>query len=398
MLGFSTQFGQQNISSASKGRQTSMNSEIHSKPKILVVSRNPVGGIRTYFRYVYSQDSMARYYKTLHLPYDDNIEFYDNAFDQVVLEYSSVSQSINKYWIGIMKSIIFNRPDIVHSHGLKTGVFLAPFLGLLRIKHIVTLHDVFDAYDFKGVKGKFKKWIINIAFKFMDVINPCGRDVGVNIHEFFPNVRNDKVKVIQNGISVEQFHADHKRDLKTELQIKPDTILLGYFGRFMRQKGFDILRDAIIQLKAAGFKFEVACFGWGGFIREEQAELKRLDIDSQFHFLPHTDEVGFAMRGLDVVVIPSRWEACPLLPMEALVAGVPVIASNCIGLRDVCIDTPSVIFRSEASGALSEAIKKFKNDQEKILEQTTMFRKNALQRFDVKATSNALKMVYDDLL
>ena len=151
-------------------------------------------------------------------------------------------------------------------------------------------------------------------------------------------------------------------------------------------------------MKAAGIRFEVACFGWGGFIREEQAELKRLGIDSQFHFLPHTDEVGSAMRGLDVVVIPSRWEACPLLPMEALVAGVPVIASNCIGLRDVCKDTPSIIFNSEASEELSNAIEIFKNDQANVLKQTTIFRKNALQRFDVKATSMALKMIYDDLL
>ena len=375
-----------------------MNSSLQSKPKILVVSRNPVGGIRTYFRYVYSQPSMAGFNKTLMLPFDDNVDFYDNAFDNVVLEYASASQSINKYWIGIIKSVIFNRPDIVHSHGLKTGVFLAPFCRLLGIKHTVTLHDVFDPYDFRGIKGQFKKWVLNIAFKFINVINPCGRDVGANIDEVFPNVRKDKIKVIQNGINVEQFSTDHKRDLKSELHIDSDAILLGYFGRFMRQKGFDILRDAIIQLKAAGIRFEVACFGWGGFIREEQAELKRLEIDSQFHFLPHTDEVGAAMRGLDVVVIPSRWEACPLLPMEALVAGVPVIASNCIGLRDVCEDTPSVIFRSEASEELSNAIKMFKNDQVNILKQTTIFRKNALQRFDVKATSDALKVIYDDLL
>ncbi len=341
---------------------------------------------------------MTHFYKKLMLPYDDNVEFYDNAFNKVVLEYSSSSQSTNKYWIGIIKSVIFNRPDIVHSHGLKTGVFLAPFFVLLGIKHIVTLHDVFDPYDFRGIKGQFKKCFLNIAFKFIDVINPCGRDVGANINEFFPNVRKSKVKVIQNGISVEQFSTDHKRDLKSELHIDSDIILLGYFGRFMRQKGFDILRDAIIQLKAAGIRFEVACFGWGGFIREEQAELKRLEIDSQFHFLPHTDEVGSAMRGLDVVVIPSRWEACPLLPMEALVAGVPVIASNCIGLRDVCEDTPSITFSSEASEELSNAIKMFKNEQTDVLNQTKIFRKNALQRFDVKATSNALKMIYDDLL
>lgn len=375
-----------------------MNSSLLKKSNILVLTKNPVGGIRTYLRYVYSHPSMSDFNKTLMLPCDNNVDFYSDAFDKVELEHSTSNQNINRYWFSIVKSVISKRPDIVHSHGLKTGVVLAPFLSLLRIKHLVTLHDVFSEHDFKGTKGQLKRVVLKIAFTFINVINPCGTDVGANINEYFPNIPKAKVKVIQNGINVAQFSLGETRNLKSELQINPDAVLVGYFGRFMRQKGFDILRDAVVQLNASGTRFEVACFGWGGFIREEQDELRRLQIDTQFHFLPHTDKVADSMRGLDVLIIPSRWEACPLLPMEALVAGVPVIASNCIGLRDVCQGTPCLMFESGSSEQLASVIKTFKNDQVDFLNQAKGFRNTAIERFDVAVTSSTLKAIYDNLL
>src|SRR5690606_20718599 len=49
------------------------------------------------------------------------------------------------------------------------------------------------------------------------------------------------------------------------------------------------------------------------------------------------------VKGCDLVVMPSLWEACPLLPMEVLSAGVPLVASRCIGLREVCEGTPAIL-------------------------------------------------------
>lgn len=373
-----------------------MNSLLDCKPSILVLARHPAGGIRTYLRYVYSQPSLGGVKKTLMIPFDNNIEFYNKAFDDVIV--GKQSSSINKYWLSILINLLKSRPDIVHSHGLTTGIVLSPLLRLMRIKHVVTLHDVFDIGHFNGLKGSIKKLIVKVAFKLINIINPCGRDVGLNINEFFPTISKSKIKVIQNGINVAQFSSNEKRDLKLELAIDNDALLLGFFGRFMRQKGFDILRDAVLQLNESGKKYYVACFGWGGFIREEQAELERLNIASQFHFLPHTDNVGEAMRGLDIVIIPSRWEACPLLPMEAFVAGLPIIASDCIGLRDVCEDTPSLNFKSGSSNDLASAIEIFKDEQLKIMEEITAFKSIAFKRFDVLETSKSLKHIYDNLL
>ena len=129
-------------------------------------------------------------------------------------------------------------------------------------------------------------------------------------------------------------------------------------------------------------------FGWGGFIREEQAEIERRGLQANFHFLPFQENPACAIRGTDVVVIPSLWEACPLLPMEVLVAGVPIIGTDCVGLREVLQDTPARIVPAADSKALAEAIiAEIKAPSNEKMEH---FKDKASKRFDV--THSAIKL------
>ena len=62
-------------------------------------------------------------------------------------------------------------------------------------------------------------------------------------------------------------------------------------------------------------------------------------------------------KGLDIVAMPSLWEACPLLPMEAMVAGVPIVDQRTLlGLREVLQDTPATVVPAKDSFALSKAL------------------------------------------
>ena len=62
------------------------------------------------------------------------------------------------------------------------------------------------------------------------------------------------------------------------------------------------------------------------------------------------------LKGLDVVAMPSLWEACGLLAMEAMVAGVPLVGTDCVGLREVLRNTPAHVVPAKDSLALSEAL------------------------------------------
>ena len=49
------------------------------------------------------------------------------------------------------------------------------------------------------------------------------------------------------------------------------------------------------------------------------------------------------IKGVDLVAMPSLWEACGLLGMEALAAGVPIVGTSCIGLNEVLEGSPASI-------------------------------------------------------
>lgn len=105
--------------------------------------------------------------------------------------------------------------------------------------------------------------------------------------------------------------------------------------------------------------------------------------------MPYVADVASTLKGLDVVVIPSLWEACPLLPMEVMVAGIPLIGTNCIGLREVLIDTPSIIVPARDSLALSKALL-----EEMINSSAVKFKEFApvaATRFEVKERATELE-------
>lgn len=369
------------------------------KHNILIVVRWPVGGIRTYIRYIYSFDWFENCSIKLITPQNELVTYFSDVFSGSDFEYIESGESAKGLVLSVLSQLKKYKPDLVHSHGLTAALLVAPLAKLFRVKHIVTTHDVFLDRHFQGVKGKLKRWIIGQWLRMVDIINPCGHDTADNLHRVFPFL-SDKIKPIRNGIDVGAFSKSDIRDIRSELKLDRNVLLLGYFGRFMEQKGFDILVDAVVLWvkNNPSTKIHIACFGWGGYIREEQEKLRSRDIEKYFSFMPQTDNMPAALRGVDATVIPSRWEACPLLPMEAMVAGAVVLASDCIGMKEVCADSPANLFESESVEALYQKMLSVCNNLSSLKLQSQEFKQQAAARFDCTKTAQQLQDLYQKVL
>lgn len=365
--------------------------------KVLLVARHPVGGIRTYIRYVYSEPVMADVQVTLIAP---ALNKEDVTGDQLQRENMTCIATASTLWaIGwtVLRYARQHRPSIIHSHGFTSAMLATPVAKLLRIPHIITLHDVFLSGQFTGYKGTLKKWLVEKILNRADGINPVGEDAATNLETSFPSLRSsESITTIRNGVNSRYFLANDRRPIRQELNIAKETLVIGFFGRFMAQKGFSLLRDAVegINQAADDNRVVVVCFGWGGFIREEQEMLKQRKISQYFHFLPGTSDMVEALRGVDMVVMPSRWEACPLLPMEAMIAGTVLVASDCVGLKEVTDNTPAIRFESGSVSALQQSLCQVMGDMNKHRESALAFRQEAAARFDVEETAKALRSLY----
>ena len=112
-------------------------------------------------------------------------------------------------------------------------------------------------------------------------------------------------------------------------------------------------------------------------------------------FVHRPFEIWPVLRQLDLVVMPSLWEAWPLLPMEAMVAGVPVLGSDCIGLREVLKDTPSRTVPANDPAALAAGLRAALD--EPWTEAARNFAAEARSRFDNAHSVRHLIELFDAL-
>jgi glycosyltransferase involved in cell wall biosynthesis len=327
--------------------------------KILLVARWPVGGIKTYFRYIYGSNVFENAEITLLAPAEDLADFIATQLPQGRI--TLVSTGTN--YIAFVKSLALclknNKFDLVHSHGFSASLFAHSLLVFKKLPHVMTAHDVFLPNTFSGKLGFFKRAVMGWLLASVTKVLSVSEDARQNILEYFPQLNKAQVFNITNGVDTQFFQAGTARNLRLELGIAADRPLIGFFGRFMAQKGFyqiiaaiDILHKShVLEVKPL-----VLTFGWGGFIREDFSLIEQKGLSDYFVQLPGTNDMPAAIKGVDLVVMPSRWEACPLLPMEVLSAGIPMIGTNCIGLREVLANTPAKVIDVGNAHALADAI------------------------------------------
>ena len=217
--------------------------------RILLVVRWPVGGIRTFMSYVYSRLDPHKYKFTIVAPEVEELNTLLEDLTDLHIQCITVERrpSLNRFAFAVSNALHNGRYDVVHSHGLTSGFCSSIGALVTGTPHILTLHDIFLKKQFEGTLGLLKKIGISIALLQPDIIHCVSHDALKNLLSFFHLTQSLKKNliVIPHGIETSRFLKAKARDIRKELNLSSDTFLIGFFGRFMSQKGFKYLIDAI---------------------------------------------------------------------------------------------------------------------------------------------------------
>ena len=373
--------------------------ELEKKYRILLVIRWPVGGIRTFIHYVYRNFDFHKYSFSIIAPDLPELRILLSDLDFLEVSYIAVDNNPSNisFFRAVSKAIMNGKFDLVHSHGFTAGISSVLGSVFTHTSHIVTLHEVLNDIQFSGFKGHCKKITMSFLLPLINVIHLVSYDALENILAYFGILKAFKKKlfVIPNGIEVEKFLNASRRDLRKELNLPKEAYLIGFLGRFMPAKGFRYLVDAVDLLckeHSLPKKPVVLAFGEGAFIREYKKYVMEKGLDKIVYFMPFIPDVVSTLKGLDVVAMPSLWEACGLVAIEAMVSGVPLIGTDCIGLREVLKDTTATIVPQKDSHALAKALMKEMNNPSQL--KAKSFTREAARRFDVKKQSGELEKVF----
>ncbi len=156
-------------------------------------------------------------------------------------------------------------------------------------------------------------------------------------------VAPEKVYQINPAVKLEEF-------LEVPVRQPRTAIHLAAYGRFCKQKGFDVLLEAMKLIPDQAVNLYLGGDG------PENEDLKKRAIGLRnVQFCGMIDDVPKFLKGCDAVVISSRWEPFGLVCMEAKAAGKPVIASDIDGLREQVHDY-GILVPAEDQVKLAKAI------------------------------------------
>ena len=143
------------------------------------------------------------------------------------------------------------------------------------------------------------------------------------------------------GYDSEKFNVGRRLDLRAsarnEMGINPDEFVVGFVGRLVWYKGFRELMNAAKELERQGKGKNIVflVLGEGPEYEEILQYSKSLEISSLFRFLGYKEEIAFYMSSFDLFVLPSYWEGLPVSLLEALAMGIPAVATDVRGNRDL---------------------------------------------------------------
>lgn len=252
---------------------------------------------------------------------------------------------------GFRKALKKFRPSVVHVQYLAPGSLAILLFKLLGVKHVLTTAHV-PGHIYK------RKWIPQFIAKYLTDAFIC---VSKSSEESFfhekPELftaelmrRGRKHFTIYNCVEIPEKVNELRRD--------KDAPVIGIVSRLSREKGIDIMLDALPKVLRSYPNAKLLIVGDGAERERLEQHSKLLGVDHAVTWvgLQPKEKLEAYYRQMDVVVIPSRFEGFGLTAIEAMGYGIPVVASDVDGLREVLGDDAGVLFSQESSDELAHAL------------------------------------------
>jgi 1,2-diacylglycerol 3-alpha-glucosyltransferase len=288
--------------------------------------------------------------------------------------------------------------DVIHSHHpFLLGETAARKAESLGLPLVFTFHTRYDEYTHyvpfsQGLTKQIAdRWIGNYLEKCQHIITPSD-----SIKELLTDngVEGD-ITTIPTGIVLEPFR-DAKGDTIREKRGWGDDIVLISVGRLAKEKSFDTLLEAAALVIRNHPEVRLAIIGGGLEERALKKLANEMDIANRVDFVGSVpyEEVPSYLKAADVFCFASTTETQGLVTMEAMAAGLPIVAVDATGTHDAVTDGKEGLLTENDSAALGQAINRIIENQE-LREQLVSAGATRLKWFDINHQAQRMLEVYD---
>ena len=266
--------------------------------------------------------------------------------------------------------------DLVHCHYLREHytALLAkkynPHIRVIYTNHFVMAND--------AVTRLSNRWMDKRQDQMIAV---CNRGKEQLIRNGWSG---DRIQVIFNSVDPAVWAGDRSEStLRQELGLSDDRFVMLCASRFAEDKGHKYLIDSVKRLTTiTDVPFTLVLAGDGPLLEPAKAQVKELGLEDCVKFIGFRKDIKNLYKGSDLYVNSSEHEALSYLIIEAMAAGLPVIATDMGGNRDIVNDEAGcgLLVKYDDPVSMSDAMKRLMEDKE-LLESC---RQGALRTIDEK--------------
>jgi glycosyltransferase involved in cell wall biosynthesis len=236
--------------------------------------------------------------------------------------------------LAIRRFLRNNRIDILHSHGYKSDL-VALFAALSNETQWIATNHVWHPISWVlRLYESIDAWALRFARRVIAVSG------GVKDDLLAAKVPSKNIRIISNGIDIDRFtNRRSTESLKASFNIDDSDVVVAIVGRLSPEKGHKVFLAAAATIAAKAARTVKFLIVGDGPMREElEAEVIRLNLRERVVFAGFRQEMPEIYALIDVLVNASTIEGLPMTLLEAMAAGVAVIAARTGGIPELITD------------------------------------------------------------
>ncbi len=294
------------------------------------------------------------------------------------------------------------QPHIVHTHTAKAG-FLGRLAALSVRPRPVIVHT-FHGHVLSGYFGRVKSGGYRFLERALARVSDCLIGVSQATVDDLVGLGiapRERFRVIPLGLDLEQFaalDAAPSGDLRGELDVAEDEVLLTYVGRVVPIKRLDVLLHAFECARRRGAPIRLAIVGDGELRSDLEQTARELDVLEYVRFLGYRSDLVRIARATDLAVLSSDNEGTPVSLIEAAAAARPAVATSVGGVSEVVTPETGLLVPPGDPEAFCTALMEAIRDRRRIQLMGAAARERAVERYSSGRLLHDIESLYEEMV
>jgi glycosyltransferase involved in cell wall biosynthesis len=302
------------------------------------------------------------------------------------------------YYFNLILLLKKQQVKLVQAHLLGSILTCSIVCRICNIPLVATMHGQVDI----NPREKFvfiKQWIMPTGISKLVAVSQSLAEF-IQTRGLFQNIN---IEIIYNGIDTRNYYKTAHGELRTKLGLDKNTILVGSLGNIRPAKNYDLLIEtaAIIKQsqKTLPVHFLIAGHQRPDLMEKLNALAEERNVSSHIHFLGFLDDTPKYLSELDIFLLCSSSEGFSIATIEAMAAGVPIIATRCGGPEEIISDgLNGVLLEKNNPNAIAETILLLVNNKNRTLALTSEAKNHVNSTFSLNTMSDRYRSIYSQLL